>query len=105
METGECDWSKSAWTGRMSKKSCGWPQGRVRAMRQTSLIPSSPSEESDPDTVNASRERSADTVTFCISALFRDAVEVAPRGSDALGGRREGVRRSSSDPILCGRPA
>ena len=61
MEAGECDWSKSAWTGRMSTKSRVWPQGRVRAMRQSSLIPSSPSEERVPD-----------TVCLRLSALFRN---------------------------------
>jgi hypothetical protein len=44
-------------------------------------------------------------VSFRTSALFRDEVEVALRGSDALGRRREGVRRLSFDRILCGGPA
>lgn len=72
-------------------------------MRQQSfLIPPSPSEESVPDTVNASVERSADTVSLRMSAQFRNEVEVVSRGLDALGRRPEGVRRPSSDPILYG---
>lgn len=71
----------------------GWPQSRVRVMRHSSLIPSSPSEESVPDTVNASLERSADTVSLRTSALFRDEVEVASRGAEALGRRLGGMRR------------
>lgn len=105
MVTAECDWSKSAWTSRMSRRNCGWPQGRVCAMRQSSLVPSSPSEESVPDTVNGPLERPADTVSVRRLAQFPGEVEVASQGLDLPGHRREARRRTASDPILYGRPA